>query len=161
MVYFSLQKMALTEQKKRFADKYFETLKGAKSAIYAGYSEATAKQIAYNLLQEPEVEEYLTQQKEEYAEKAGVSKQWVIERFKFVSDACVQAIPVMEFDPVNKCMVQKFDDDGMAIYTFDSSGVVASTREIGKIIGAYDVDNSQKKPANFVLLQNDPLADGE
>ena len=74
--------MALTEQKKRFADKYFETLKGSESAIYAGYSEATARQIAHNLLQEPAVEGYLSGLRAEYAEKSGISKQWIIERLR-------------------------------------------------------------------------------
>lgn len=72
--------MALTEQKKRFADRYFETLKGSESAIYAGYSEATARQIAHNLLQEPEVEAYLSELREEYAKKSNITKErWVAE----------------------------------------------------------------------------------
>lgn len=145
----------------RFTDKYFETLNASLSAEFAGFSKETARQQGWQLLQREDVQERLQQLKAEYAEKAGLSKEWVLERFKFASNACAQAIPVMVFDPVEKCMVQKQDDDGNLLYTFDSSGVISATREIGKIIGAYDVDNSQKKPANFVLLQNDPLADGE
>lgn len=144
----------------RFADKYFETLNATKSAIYAGFSEDTAKQQGWQLLQREDVQEYLAKMREEYAQNAGVSKQWVIERMKFVSDACTQAIPVMVFDAENKCMVQKMDDEGNLMYEFDSSGVINSTREIGKLIGAYDTDNAQKR-TNINLLQNDPLADGE
>lgn len=144
--------MALTEQKKRFADRYFETLNGSQSAIDVGYSEKTARQIAYNLLQEPEVEEYISKMRAEYAENAGVSKQWVIERFKLISDACVQATPVMEFDPVNKCMVQKYDDEGRAVYEFDSAGANTATTQLGKIIGAYGKDNDQSRPQTTTII---------
>jgi len=150
----------MKDQHIRFADKYFETLNATKSAIYAGFSEDTAKQQGWQLLQRDDVSEYLAKMREEYAENAGVSKQWVIDRMKFVSDACVQAIPVMEFDPELKMMVQKRDGDGNEVYEFDSSGVINSTREVGKLIGAYDVDNSQKR-TNINLMTNDPLSDGE
>ena len=144
----------------RFADKYFETLNATKSAIYAGFSETAAKQEGWRLLQREDIQEYLSLMRAEYAENAGVSKQWVIERMKFVSDACTQAIPVMVFDTESKCMVHKTDENGNLMYEFDSSGVINSTREIGKLIGAYDVDNSQKR-TNINLMTNDPLSDGE
>lgn len=150
----------MQENHQRFADKYFETLNAQQSAIYAGFSEATAKQQGWQLLQREDVQEYLSVMRAEYAQNAGVSKQWVIDRMKFVSDACTQAIPVMVFDPENKCMVHKTDEDGNLMYEFDSSGVINSTREIGKLIGAYDVDNSQKR-TNINLMTNDPLSDGE
>lgn len=147
--------MALTEQKKRFADKYFETLKGSESAIYAGYSEATARQIAYNLLQEPEVELYLSDLRAEYAEKSGISKQWIIERFKTISDRCVQEEPV-------------FDSNGIPTgeYRFDSSGANNATAHLGKIIGVFEKDNEQSKinlsiPAPVIYNTAPPLASNE
>jgi len=130
----------------KFPDKYFETMNAAQSAIFAGFSADTAKQSGYQILQREDVQEYLQKMRQEYAEKAGVSKEWVIERFKHISDACVQATPVMEFDPIDKCMKQKFNNEDQPVYEFDSSGAVSSTREIGKIIGAYEKDNEQKQP---------------
>lgn len=144
----------------RFADKYFETLNAKESAIYAGFSVDTAKQMGWKLLQREDIQEYLSAARAEYAKNAGVSKQWVIERMKFVSDACTKAIPVMVFDPELKSMVQMMDDEGNLVYEFDSSGVINSTREIGKLIGAYEADNSQKR-TNISLMTNDPLSDGE
>lgn len=147
--------MALTEQKKRFADKYFETLKGSESAIYAGYSEATARQIAHNLLQEPEVEGYLSSLRAEYSEKSGITKEWIIERFRLISERCVQAEPV-------------FDKEGKPTgeYRFDSSGANNATAHLGKIIGVFEKDNTQKKaelvlPSPIIYNNAPPLSDSE
>lgn len=136
----------MQENHKRFADKYFETLNAKESAIYAGFSVDTAKQIGWQLLQRDEIQEYLSKLRKEYQEKTGLTKEWVLERFKHISDACVSATPVMIFDKDKKEMVQAYDDEGRAIYAFDSSGANKSTEMIGKIIGAFEKDNEQSKP---------------
>lgn len=53
--------MALTKKKKRFADEYLIDLNGAQAAIRAGYSAATARAIACNLLALPEIKEYVAE----------------------------------------------------------------------------------------------------
>jgi len=131
----------MTEQKKRFADRYFETLNGSQSAIYAGYSEKTARQIAHNLLQEPEVEEYISELRASYQEKSGINKDWIIERFKEISDRCVQ-----EIDPITT--------HGMPTgeYKFDSAGANKATEMLGKIIGVFEKDNDQSKPKTTNII---------
>ena len=126
----------------RFADKYFETLNATKSAIYAGFSEDTAKQQGWQLLQREDIQEYLEGLRAEYAENAGVSKQWVVERFKDISDRCVQAEPVL-------------DNQGLPTgeYRFDSSGANKATEMLGKIIGVFEKDNDQSK-ANTTNIIN-------
>lgn len=145
----------MQENHKRFADKYFETLNGTQSAIYAGFKEDTARQYAYELLQKEHIQDYLQALRAEYAEKSGISKQWVIERFKHISDSCVQAEPV-------------FDNEGNPIgeYRFDSSGANKSTEMLGKIIGVFEKDNEQVRPniiipAPVIFNQTPPLADSE
>lgn len=51
--------MKLTEKQKRFCDYYIETGNGAESAIRAGYSEKTAKQMAKENLTKPYLREYI------------------------------------------------------------------------------------------------------
>lgn len=125
----------------KFADKYFETLNGTQSAIYAGFSEETAKQQAWQILQREDVQEYLQKLREEYADKANVSKQWVLERFKHISDSCVQAEPVL-------------DSNGTPTgeYRFDSSGANKATEMIGRIIGIFEKDNDQSKPKTTNII---------
>jgi phage terminase small subunit len=54
--------LKLTEKQKRFADYYIETGNGAESAIRAGYSEATARQIAAENLTKPYIKSYIEEQ---------------------------------------------------------------------------------------------------
>jgi phage terminase small subunit len=148
--YFTMQ-----ENHQRFADKYFETLNGKESAIYAGFSEDTAKQQAWQLLQREDIQEYLQSLRAEYAEKAGISKQWIIERFKTISDRCIQEEPVI-------------DKRGIPTgeFQFDSAGANTATAHLGKIIGVFEKDNEQVRPnisipAPVVYNQVPPLADSE
>lgn len=128
----------MQENHKRFADKYFETLNGAESARYAGYAEASARIEASRLLDREDVQQYLQQLRAEYAEKSGVTKQWIIERFKTISERCVQAEPVLDRDGVET-----------GEYKFDSSGANKATEMLGKIIGVFERDNEQSRPESF------------
>lgn len=134
----------------RFADKYFETLNATKSAIYAGFSEDTAKQQGWQLLQREDVQEYLEKLRAEYAEKSSISKEWIVERFKDISDRCVQAEPV-------------YDREGNETgeYRFDSSGANKATEMLGKIIGVFEKDNDQKKVAIAINIDKTDADLGE
>ena len=145
----------MQENHKRFADKYFETLNGKESAIYAGFAENSAKVQASQLLQREDIQEYLQTMRAEYAEKSGISKQWIIERFKTISDRCIQEEPV-------------FDSKGEPTgeFKFDSSGANNATAHLGKIIGVFERDNEQVRPninvpAPIVFNNAPPLADSE
>lgn len=123
----------MQENHKRFADKYFETLNAKESAIYAGFSVDTAKQIGWQLLQRDEIQEYLSKLRKEYQEKTGVTKEWIINRFKDVSD---DSFSLKDFASTNK-----------------------ATEMLGKIIGVFEKDNEQKKPESIIGIMNiDPLS---
>lgn len=110
----------MQENHKRFADKYFETLNASESAIYAGFSIDTSRQQGWQLLQREDIQEYLSELKKEYAEKSGVTKEWVMTRFKDISDTSFETA---DFGSANK-----------------------ATEMLGKIIGVFEKDNSQIKP---------------
>jgi len=86
----------MQENHKRFADKYFETLNAKESAIYANFSENSAKVIGCQLLQREDVQGYLAELRKEYSIKSGIDKEWIIERFKTISDRSVQAEAVLD-----------------------------------------------------------------
>ena len=133
----------MQENHQRFADKYFETLNATVSAIYAGFSEATAKQQGWQLLQREDIQEYLEKLRDEYAEKSGITKEWIVERFKNISDRCVQAEPVL-------------DKNGAETgeYRFDSSGANKATEMLGKIIGIFEKDNDQSRSVTNISLSS-------
>lgn len=129
----------------KFADKYFETMNASESAIYAGFSSDTARQSGYQVLQRDDVQDYLVKLRAEYSEKSGITKEWVIERFKGISDNCAKAEPVR-------------DSNGVPTgeYRFDSSGANKATEMLGKIIGVFEKDNEQQKikiePITFKII---------
>jgi phage terminase small subunit len=51
----------LTEKQKRFADYYIETGNATESAVRAGYSEKTAKEMGYENLTKPHIRLYVNQ----------------------------------------------------------------------------------------------------
>ncbi len=118
----------------KFADKYFETDNALESAIYAGYSPKTAKEQGYKIKERDDVKQYLAEQREKYAKKAGIDKEWIIERFKNISDRCVQAEEVLDKN-----------GNPTGEYRFDSAGANKATEMLGKIIGSFEKDNEQKK----------------
>jgi len=135
----------MLENHKRFADKYFETLNGSLSAEYAGFSKDTARQQAWQLLQRDDIQDYLASLKAEYAEKSGITKEWVMQRFEHISDACIKAKPVMQWDKFAKEFVPVTDENGDPVYEFDSAGANKATEMLGKIIGVFEKDNEQTK----------------
>jgi len=161
--------MALTEQKKRFADRYFETLNGSQSAIYAGYSEATSRQIAHNLLQEPEVEGYISELKAEYSEKSGISKQRVLDEYRKIAFSDVRNI--LTIDGGMRSIDEIDDDTAAAIAAIESFDEVSRVGEklgtnrkiklhdklraleaLSKHLGLFEKDNDQKKNQASVTI---------
>lgn len=158
--------MALSEQRKRFADRYFETLNGKESAIYAGYSEATAKQIAYNLLQDEDVEAYLSALREEAAKKHGVTKDRIIAEYAKIAffdireiyDTDGGLIHVKQLDDTSAGAIASIksteewgeDDDGNKIIIGTNKEVkifdkIRALQDLGKHLGLFEKDNDQKK----------------
>jgi len=122
----------LTAKQERFVNEYLIDLNATQAAIRAGYSERTAKSQASRLLTNVDILARVKELKEKRAEKLELDAYWVLKRLKDISDRSMQAEPVMEYDYVEKTMVETGD------YTFDSNGANKSTELIGKHIGMFD-----------------------
>lgn len=151
----------MTEQRKRFADKYFETLNGTQSAIYAGYSEKTAVSQASQMLQDPEVSEYLQNLRNEEAEKNGVSRERLLQEYKKIAFSDVRELynadgglhNVKQIDDETAGAISSikskevYDGDGnkvgdiIEVKTHDK---IRALDAIGKHIGFFEKDNQQK-----------------
>lgn len=68
--------------KRAFCEHYAVSRIGSKAAIAAGYSEKTAKQKAYELLQDPEIKAYIAFLEAEKIAEANVSKEDLILELK-------------------------------------------------------------------------------
>lgn len=115
-------------------------------------NDAVAGSAGERLLKNVEIFKYIEKKRAERAEKLEIDAAWVLKRFKDISDRSMQAVPVMKFDPVEKCMKQvtELNDAGeeVGVYMFDSAGANKATENIGKHIGFYEKDNGQKLPVD-------------
>lgn len=136
----------LTDKQEKFCQEYLIDCNATQAAIRAGYSEKTSYSIGEENLRKPEIQKRLSEIRKPLEEKTGITQEWVLKRFKEISDRCMTAIPVMVYDPESKSMVQKLDDEGNGVWEFDSSGANKSTEMIGRHLGFFEKDKD-KAPA--------------
>lgn len=137
----------LTERQQMFVDEYLIDLNGTQAAIRAGYNPKSARTVASQLLAKSNILARVDARRLELSEATKVNQEWVLNRLIEISNKCVQAVPVMEFDPVAKEMRQKkaLNDKGeeVGVFMFDSNGANKATELIGKHLGFFEKDNRQ------------------
>lgn len=137
----------MNDKQKRFADEYLIDFNASKAAVRAGYSDKNPDVSGANLMAIPEVKEYIEKRKLEIDDELGLSALWVKKRFKEISDRCMEQEPVFIFNG------EEWIESGT--YKFDSSGANKATESLGKIIGAFEKDNSQKKTDISINISNE------
>ena len=141
----------LTEKEKAFCQEYLKDFNGCQSAIRAGYSENSARNIASENLTKPYIAQYLQQLIDKRSENCELSAQWVLDNLKEVVARCMQAEPV-------------FDNDGNLIeYKFNAMGANKSLELIGKHLGMFKDVTEVKNEQGFqlVILGDQPKKDDE
>lgn len=119
----------------------------AYSKAYATTNKRSCESGASRLMKNAVVRKYISEIKQKSAELVGIDRSWVARRLKDVSDRCMQAEPVMEFDHVDKCMKPTGE------YTFNAAGVIKSTELLGRDIGMFskDADKSDRLTVNLSI----------
>ena len=141
----------LTDKQIKFYEEYLVDLNATQAAIRAGYSEDSAKQIAYENFTKPYLVDYIAERQAQLREKTLVSTEWVVKRLKEISDRCMTAEPVMIRT-----------EDGMVEsgeYKFDSSGANKATELLGRHIGIFEKDNKQKATPDVKITFNGETKD--
>lgn len=70
----------LTAQQHRFCEEYIKDLDGKNAAIRAGYSQRTAEQIAYQLLQKPHVLARVAELQDKRSQRTQIDADYVLHR---------------------------------------------------------------------------------
>lgn len=135
----------LNEKQRTFCEEYLIDLNGTKAAIRAGYSEVSAYSEANRLLRKDEVRTYIKELMDKRSEITLIDSNFVLESLRDTAQRCMQATPVMVFDPVEKAMVQKKDEEDRNVWEFDSTGANRALELIGKHLGLFEKDNAQKQ----------------
>ena len=126
---------ALKSKQERFCQEYIIDYIGKEAAIRAGYSEDSAKQQAYRLLQREDVRERIFQLQEEKVKSLGVSQNFVVSQLMDVYQCCRATRPLMEWDYEKHEMVKTGE------YAFNSKGALKALEMLGKHLGMFE-----KKP---------------
>ena len=134
----------LNDKQKQFCNEYLIDLNGTQAAIRAGYSEKTARSIANENLTKPDIQEYIQKLQEGIAKRNKISQDEVLQDLIEIKNRCLQNVPVMYFDRVEKEWKHEGKEYGEPLYKFDSQGAIKALDSIAKIIGAYEKDNEQK-----------------
>lgn len=136
--------MALNDKQKQFCNEYMIDLNATQAAIRAGYSQKTAQEQSARLLSNVMVQEYIQELQKGIAKRNKISQDEVLQDLIEIKNRCMQNVPVMYFDKVDKEWKQEGAKYGEPIYKFDSQGATKALDLIGKHIGFYEVDNAQK-----------------
>ncbi len=136
---------ALTDKQEMFCREYIVDLNATQAAIRAGYSEATAASIGHENLTKLDIASRVRELMAARAERLRIDGDWVLGRLIDICDKCMEAKPVMVFSPADRCMVHKENSEGELLYEFDAAGANKATELIGKHLGFFEKNNSQKK----------------
>ena len=125
----------LTPKQEMFCLEYMKDLNATQACIRAGYSEKTSNEQGAQNLAKLSIQQRIAELLKTRTQKLEIDAEWVLKRFKEISDRCMVAEPVMTRD-----------EDGQMVesgeFTFDSSGANKATEMIGKHIGFFEKDNS-------------------
>jgi phage terminase small subunit len=133
----------LSDKQLRFCQEYVIDHNGTQAAIRAGYSPHTAKVQAARLLTKATILKEVGRMETKISERLDIDAIWVAKRLKEISDRCMQAEPVLVWD--GKEWVPSGE------YRFDSAGANKSTELLGKHLGFFKEDNSQKVPTEIIF----------
>lgn len=121
----------LTARQERFVDEYLVDLNATQAAIRAGYSEKTAEQIGYQLLQKTSVAAAVAAKQQARSEKTELDERWILERLRENVERSMVAVPVMVFDRDKKEMVETGE------YTYQGNVANKALELIGKHRGMF------------------------
>lgn len=142
----------LTEKQRLFCEEYLIDCIGSQAAIRAGYSPDSSRSEASRLLTNSNVRAYIRELMDNRSKDTLIDAIYVLESLKDVAERCRQAVPVMRFNPITSRMEQVKDDEDRDVWEFDSQGANKALELIGKHIGVFEKDNSQKKPETSIVI---------
>lgn len=147
--------MGLTAKQSAFCEEYLIDLNGTQAAIRAGYSPDSATSTASELLTYPNVRARIEILRGIRSQKTGIDAEYVIKSLQNVAERCQQQTPVMKWDYDAKAMMAVLDENGNAVYEFDSNGANKALELLGKHLGIFEADNKQKSQVISVNLMDD------
>ena len=149
----------LTPMQERFCQEYIKDKNGTQSAIRAGFKKSSAGQQATQLLKREKVKNRIRDLMDSVLACCLVDAEYVVSGLMEVAERCLKPEPIMCWDSVKRCRVQKKDKEGRLVWSFDSSGAVKAFELLGKYVGIFNKDNLQQaNEANTNSLTDDQFS---
>lgn len=150
----------MTKKQLKFVDEYLKDFNATQAAIRAGFSRNGASVAGTRMLANASLLSLINQKLELVRVRTNDDDQFnhaeIRKAFKAIYDRCMQAEPVMQWDPVEKQMVPVRDENGNAVYQFDANGANRAMENIAKNKGFYELDNTQKRDViQIAIVQHD------
>ena len=146
---FRLEKLEkiIPPKEKRFIEELEADCSKADAAIRAGYGRSrdgkvnrrSAATAASRILAKEEVAEYRALRAERTFEEHGLSRDTVMSEAVKVYRRCMQAEPVMQWNPDTK----EWEESGE--FRFDSKGALKALELMGEHVGAFEKENDPAK----------------
>ena len=168
----------MRDSHKRFAEKYFETLNGSESALYAGYSSKTSAEQGYQLLKREDIQQYLSELRKKEAKKHNVTKERLIEEYAKIaffdirdiynedgnlvnikdldskSAGAIASIKSFEEYETDKAGNKNLIGTNKEVRVFDK---IRALQDLGKHLGLFEKDNEQKKSEVNINLSKEKI----
>lgn len=145
-----MAKKKLNPKQQRFVEEYLIDLNATQAAIRAGYSEKTADQYGYQLLQNSIVVETIEAAKAKRSASVGVTQEYILEMLTLNVNRALQAEPAR-------------DKDGQIVGDYKYEGAVANKalELLGKHAGMFNDKVKLEGNVNLVIERAVPRADDE
>lgn len=165
--------MELTEKRKAFCHEYILDFDGAKSAIRAGYSKKTAKEIASELLSIPEVKKYLAKLQKKRSDKIEVNADWLTKKWLEIANSSIAHlhnswVQKKEFDQLTaeqKACIEEIstkqtkrkNEEGKIIGTIEWVKIKLyskpeALKNLGQHIGYYEADKEKANATSTIII---------
>jgi len=125
-------------KQERFCQEYLIDLNATQAYIRAGYTNESnsARASASQLLAHPSIRARIRELMDARSKDTLIDAVYVVESLKEVHDRCMQARPVMAMGPGGQ-LEQKVDDEGRAVWQFDSNGANKALELLGKHVAMF------------------------
>ncbi|MES2875305.1 MAG: terminase small subunit [Bacteroidota bacterium] len=148
----TIEDKELSSKQELFCQEYLIDLVASRAYKRAGFTASNDNVAAvegHKLLRNPNVHARIGELMEERSKKLLIDAYHVMQTLVEINQRCMAKVtPVLEFDPVEKKMVQTQDEAGNKVYVFDAAGANRSIELIGKHLKMF----TDKVDTNVIVM---------